>query len=82
MTHHNTPCIIKEMASRIRAFKEAACGAEQAAALNLDAPEELARLLFEDMALVPPPCAVSVNKRTGRKKYSTKVCIWVSIQIL
>lgn len=64
---------MQDVAQRIRACKEAACGAEQAAALNLDAPEELARLLYEDMALVPPPSAVSVSKRTGRKKYSTKV---------
>lgn len=65
--------ISQEAGQRIRASKREACGAEQAAALNLDAPEEVGRLLFEDMKLQPPPGAVTVSKRTGRPKYSTKV---------
>lgn len=64
----------QEAGERIRACKREACGPEQAAALNLDAPEEVGRLLFEDMRLQPPPGAVTISKRSGRPKYSTKVC--------
>lgn len=68
-----SPTLTQEAGERIRACKREACGAEQAAALNLDAPEEVGRLLFEDMRLQAPPGAVTVSKRSGRPKYSTKV---------